>query len=203
MSQQDTMDILNQMINRARSKAKEAQMTADEAMGSAGMPPGGDPAAAGMDPMAGGMPMGPPPSIEDMAQMGDPIANFLIELRQEFQLLSKKQDMMIEAIGQLMDSQGMQVPASQALGAEINAAALQEVQKQAEVPTVIDDTEIDESDSDKNILTFGSNKQSEFTLGRPANPGDNGAIVINTGIISQDVNPKRAAVAKHWARKRM
>lgn len=82
------------------------------APGPGGMPPGPsmDPAAGGMppgppmDPAAGGMPpAGPPPSLEDIAASGDPLARELL-------MIGKKLDLVLQAVAMIAKQANIQVP---------------------------------------------------------------------------------------------
>ncbi len=210
---------------RALLQHKVANMdaqTAGQVSGAA--PPGAAPPGApapvdptAMDPMAGMQPQGPPPSVDDMAAMGDPIGTYLVELRQKFDMMSAKQDLLIEAVGRLMDQQGIQTPASQALVDGINAAAAKQVTasttKKAlgplldtETPDdslVVDPAPVTDADQEsilKESLRFGSAKQSEFRLGKPGRPGDNGVrLETHMATVDQD---RRHALQAIWASRR-
>jgi len=147
------------------------------AMPPGAMPPGGDPAAmaaaAGGDPLGGmGGPQQAPPSLEEAAKAGDPLASALLAI-------NAKLDLVIETIATLMDNTGAQVPASQSIASQ--AKQIDEASKAAAAPGVV---------------------IQNNSLGVPANPGSNGARRLDTGMSPTTGNRRMDAVAQHWKRHR-
>lgn len=211
---------------------KQAEMDAQQVQQAAGGAAPADPAAGGppvpgapmdpamaamggapMDPAAmaamGGMPPGPPPSIDDLVKMGDPLAAILVQL-------DRKLDVVVEAMAKFMDSSGMQVPAGEALTIEAQSAADSvAAPKAASSPLVDNDMDFEDevSDTDTGIpvtepefaqqpkvagaLNFSP---SGLALGIAAMPGEGAGQRLMTGFADSD--PRNRELASIWRRSR-
>jgi hypothetical protein len=161
-----------------------------------------DPAAMGMPP---GPPPGPPPTIEELAQAGDPLVL-------EILAMSQKMDVMLEALSQILDSTGAQVPAGQALEAEaraITSAPPQAAPKTSSAPepedyssTLIDDFEDDIEEVVPEVVTTSdldleAPKMASLDLGSSLgvadNPGGGSSVRISTGFTNLSETSRQLA----------
>lgn len=139
------------LLANSGSQTKLAQ-TSPEELGVA--PPGTDPAAAaaaGGDPAAAGMPMGPPPTIDEMAAQGDPMATFFLSLKQQL-------DTIQTALGAIMDSADIQVPASQVMQQSMDVAGAQPKQATAAFIMPDEDDDVDD-DAGRRVLDDGDDAE--------------------------------------------
>lgn len=217
-----------QLLQAAREiLASKTAATSPQEMGVDPATAGQDPSAAGgapppgappMDP-AMGMPPGPPPTMEQLAEQGDPMAVFMLDLK-------KGQERILQALGTIMDSAGIKMTASTAIQQGLDVSAAESAApKQASVVAddgesyqgeVLDDGDGDEEDVELEPPVPEPPKSQEAvileqagfvtspkraSLGVAASPGEGGAHVVRTKLTPL-AEGNTAAIADHLKRTR-
>lgn len=203
----DTNTLAQHLLQRLQ---KSAAMDASQVQQESGGAPA-EPAAAAQMPAidpATGAPMGappapppPPPTLEQLLATGDPVVGLLVEMK-------KSLDAILGAFGELMDSAGMQVPASKLLTPDSDskpkspapAAAAPAPPKTAVAPGLVDDSDPDVDIPAAPNFRFSSAPPT-LTLGQPKLPGSGLAKTLDTKLASG--NQRNQIIADSWSSNRL